>query len=148
MATSNHAKNANVANGIIVGFALLFLALSSAPVMATTYKNVDCYCDPASQVDGSNQLGINYCACEQDYTLGELATKEFRFRCKNANASMYGMDVYIDGLRSATTCTISLTVTDYISKSCTNWSLTHTDTVELKTHCPFYDPQINSQITD
>ena len=88
MTRSNDATSATAARGIIVVFALLLLALTSATGMASTYKNVDCYCDPTSQVDGTTSFGLDYGACEQDYTLGQLATKEFRFRCKSDNASM------------------------------------------------------------
>ena len=148
MARSNDATSAKAASGITVIFALLLVALTSATAMASTYYNVDCYCDPATQVDGTDAGGNNYCVCEQDYTLGKLATKEFRFRCKSDNSWPNYMEVNIDGLRAETTCTISVEVTDYISKSCTNWSMTHTDTIQLKTQCSLkYDPP-NPQITD
>lgn len=149
MARSNDVASAKATRGIMVVSTLLLLALTSATGMASTYKNVDCYCDPASQVDGTDARGTNYCVCEQDYTLGKLATKEFRFRCKSDNSGGI-LAAYIDGLRSSTTCTIGWTeLIDYISKSCTNWSMTHTDTIQLKTQCSaIFDPSINPQITD
>jgi len=148
MVRTNDALGAKTTGGMIVVLTVLLLALTSATGMASTYTNVDCYCDPASQVNGTDAGGNNYCSCEQDYTLGKLATKEFRFRCKSDNSG--DMDASIGGLRSSTTCTMGWTqFIDYISKSCTNWSMTHSDTIQLTTHCSLKsDLSVNSQITD
>jgi len=126
--------------------AALSLAAFAAPAQGGTYLNVDCYCNPKTEgntlkwPDGSTHYG---CVCIQNYTLGKSSTKEFRFRCKSANAWNLGQDERVADLDGATTCTSPIDLekanafgVDYGAQSCTNWSSLSTDTLTLQVFCP------------
>lgn len=123
--------------------AALFCAAWLAPLRAATYLDVDCSCDPKTQSnwvngleddDGNTAYG---CICGQSYTLGKLATKEFRFHCRHENANPEAGFVSVADRDKPTTCTIDVILpgTKTISKSCTNWSTLSTDSVKLDTLC-------------
>lgn len=144
--------NRNRAEAITIGLAIVvLLSASAAPAGAATYYNVDCYCAPTADAKelpdlSADQDHLNYsaetgCICGENYTLGKLGTKEFRFRCKHDNARE--LPVYQNAFDrdKPTTCTVSGTPSipysndEYGTMSCTNWSTLSTDTINLQTVC-------------
>lgn len=119
--------------------AALTLALTASPVQAETYYNVDCSCDPKADGHEVSSRGKIYigCVCMRSYTLGQVATKEFRFRCKSANSDPLPWVVIADR-DGNTTCTAAgydPSFFNYYSKSCTNWSYKYADTLTLEVMC-------------
>ena len=91
----------------------------------STYKNYHCGCEPDLE---------NNCTCEYHYTLGKSATKEFRAYC-TANESI-PEGIKITGKKKDTTCTgRNFVYGDYATRSCTNWSPSHTDGVDITVTC-------------
>jgi hypothetical protein len=94
------------------------------PLFQSTYKNYRC--DTSS------------CRWAKDYRLSPMQTKEFRFYCTGSAGDLFDWDVGISNRKDSTTCTIGFPVRwdpDYVSKSCTNWSLTEGDRITLKLSC-------------
>ena len=127
-----------------VAVVYVLMSLGASPARAEVWMNVDCNCDPKTQsvsvsgllADGSTVFG---CPCLQYHTLGRLASMEFRFRCKHPNASPEHDTWFarVTQRDKPTTCTSVFDTygTDYLSKSCTNWSTLSTDTVGLGIIC-------------
>ncbi len=90
----------------------------------STYKNYHCGCEPDLEND---------CTCEYHYTLGKSATKEFRSYCTADESIPWGID--ISGRKKDTTCVGEVLWGDYYTRSCTNWSPTHTDGVDITVTC-------------
>ncbi len=103
--------------------------------LAASYHYTDCSCNPLTS--GEKEGNYGKCSCTSSYSLGKLATKEFRFLCKGTNAvrDVAHTDQSISGLKSSTTCTIPVGGTTYISRSCTNWSAGVGDGLTLTTIC-------------
>lgn len=72
-----------------------------------------------------------------DYSLGPLATTEFRGYCDADPPNKYVLDpqLTVDSKDSGVSCTIDLFVSPYASLSCTNWSLTRHKSVSLRLEC-------------
>ena len=93
------------------------------------WKEYYCNCDPAP--------GSNDCDCKYKYTLGKSSTKEFRGFCKKDVTRPVGIG--ITGLKKSTTCTIRIFQdVPYVTRSCTNWSPTSRDELNIKVKCKNY----------
>jgi len=113
----------------LIGFVFVAAAaLVAAPQSAqsATYESYHCTC---TAPEGEN------CSCSYSYTLGKLATKEFRGYCDDIGGDNPVPDLKIHDLNKGNTCTIELAVGDYRSRSCTNWSLTRSDSIDIEVVC-------------
>ena len=79
------------------------------------------------------------CSCSFSYTLGKLGTKEFRGYCDAMSPDSVFPVLDVHNLNTGNTCTIQATDAfaspPYRSRSCTNWSLTKTDSINVETIC-------------
>ena len=89
----------------------------------STHKDFHCNCA---------RDGKDICTCDFKYHLGRSATKEFRGYCTGSAKEPKGMKV--NGKNKHTTCTMPAYV-GYVSKSCTNWSPTSGDDIEIWVEC-------------
>lgn len=109
---------------------ILSAAFSMAPgsVSASSYQSFHCHCVPP---DCGN------CSCTDSYTLGAMVTKEFRAYCDNTDEDAEYPNIAVNDRNSNTTCTVQLAIMaqPYRSKSCTNWSLFHSDGLSIKVTC-------------
>ena len=114
-----------VARSMLLAGALL---MASAPAVAATYQSFHCKCNPPACGD---------CTCTDSYTLGSMVTKEFRAYCDNVSEESEAPNLNVDGKSSSTTCTVQISILGqpYKSKSCTNWSLFHSDGLSIKVTC-------------
>ena len=113
----------------LFGFVLVAAAaLLAAPqsVQASTYESYHC---PCTAPEGES------CSCTYGYTLGKLATKEFRGYCDDIGGTDPVPDLKIHNLNTGNTCTIEMAVGAYRSRSCTNWSLTRSDSIDIEVVC-------------
>lgn len=126
----------------VMALALTLLVALVLPTQAAAWHNLDCYCDPATNAsslyDPESKRNLTGCKCEERYTLGRSSTQEFRFRCKSDNAYDQPFPD-ISARDSGTTCTTEAYSpsygVDYLSKSCTNWDPTSSDTLTLTVIC-------------
>lgn len=108
------------------------VVLLTAPQMASasTFQSFHCACTAPT---GEN------CSCSFSYTLGKLVTKEFRGYCDNIGGDTPIPDLYVHDLNKGNTCTIQanseFVSPPYRSRSCTNWSLTRSDSLNIETIC-------------
>ena len=112
---------------VFIAAAALLIAPQSAS--ASTYQTFHCKCTAPT---GES------CSCSFGYTLGKLATKEFRGYCDDIGGDNSIPDLYVHNLNKGNTCTIVVGVgasPEYASRSCTNWSLTRTDSLDIETVC-------------
>ena len=113
----------------LVGSEFIVLAtLLSAPqsASASTYESYHCGCTAPSEES---------CSCNYGYTLGKLAIKEFRGYCDNDYIA-----VNVHSLNKGNTCTVEFWWDDCESRSCTNWSLTRSDSIDVEVVCTNSDP--------
>ena len=89
----------------------------------STHKDFQCAC---------SRSGKDICTCDFKYHLGKSKTKEFRGYCKGEAKEPKGMKV--SGKNKHTTCTMPAYV-GYVSKSCTNWSPTSGDHIDIRVEC-------------
>jgi len=118
----------NLVGSVFVAVSALFIAPQSAS--ASTYESYHCGCTaPAGES----------CSCTYGYTLGKLATKEFRGYCDSIGGTTPIPDVYVHNLNKGNTCTIEATDNfaspPFRSRSCTNWSLTKNDSIDVQVEC-------------
>ena len=89
----------------------------------STHKDFHCNC---------SRDGKDICTRDFKYHLGRSATKEFRGYCTGSAKEPMGMKV--SGKNKHTTCTMPAYV-GYVSKSCTNWSPTSGDHIDIRVEC-------------
>jgi hypothetical protein len=117
----------NLMRSVFVAAAALLVAPPSAS--ASTYQSFHCQC---TAPEGES------CSCSYSYTLGKLATKEFRGYCDEMADGTKFPDLFVHNLNKGNTCTIQVGVIatpQYRSRSCTNWSLTRSDSVDIEIDC-------------
>ena len=103
-----------------------------------TYASTDLLCDCNPKGDSTTGIAEAFqCSCSSDHTLGILQTKKFRNDCTNANAVAKRTEICVTGRAKKTNCGQGSDAADpYDQKiSCTNWSLSWTDTVTVTTYC-------------
>ena len=94
------------------------------------WKEYYCNCEP--------KPGSNSCNCTYKYNLGRSDTKEFRGFCKKDVTRPIGIG--ITGRKKSTTCTIRIFQdVPYVTRSCTNWSPTSSDELNIKVKCKNYE---------
>ena len=91
----------------------------------STYRNYWCDC---------SLNGESSCDCKYKYHLGKSATKEFRGYCINQEANNPTM-ISFSGKNKSTSCTGGIKWGDYFTRSCTNWSPTSGDDMDIKIQC-------------
>lgn len=121
----------------IAPFLILAGALLTGPgtALATSIKGYHCQCYVAE-----NQS----CSCSYNYNLSPLATTEFRAYCDALPNDVVFPDIAVYDKASSTSCTIQwgiLANPQYRSKSCSSWSLTHTDNMNIKVTCHNWEDQ-------
>lgn len=72
--------------------------------------------------------------CTYSWTLGKLATKEFRGQCTGDGYDGFP-SITVSNKGKHTTCTIQTVWQDYKTRSCTNWSATKKDTINIHFAC-------------
>jgi hypothetical protein len=110
---------------LATGFAI---ALNPEAATASTYKSYHCHCVPTE---------ASFCTCEaQSYTLCAFCAREFRGYCDEIPYGTGRKDITVSGRNKNTTCTVAANlIADYVTKSCTNWSVTTKDTVSVQVLC-------------
>lgn len=74
--------------------------------------------------------------CTYSWTLGKLATKEFRGKCSGSTASYPPRpEMFFSNKPKHMTCTVEWKDNKYTSRSCTNWSATKKQSVSIRLSC-------------
>ena len=79
----------------------------------------------------------------ETHKLRKGQTKEYRYQCKSSTdghvlkTGKFCWKMEITGLKSTTTCTVTVAALQYLSRSCTNWSAFNNDTLTIKMKCPY-----------
>lgn len=120
---------------IVQTLVLLGVVLSAGAGPAGAAVDYDCSCDPAPS-GNVGTIQTKECKCTYDYTLGKLATREFRVSCTHPNAMPTDTEVCVNNRDTNTTCTITMdgTASDK-TRSCTNWNAFSRDSLSLNVYC-------------